>query len=127
MKKLLIGLLGATVLGTGGYAAASGLDDAQPARTVSIPAATTIEDTTTQSTTTGTTSAETTTAATKAENEVEDISGPCDEAEHANDPRCNGGVDAGADDDHFGRSHDDNDDNGDDHHEDRSGSNSGRR
>ena len=33
MTKLLIGLLGAVVLGTGGYAAAAGLDDAEPALT----------------------------------------------------------------------------------------------
>ena len=48
MKKLLIGLIGTAVLATGGYAAASGLDDPQPARTVSLPAATTSDDTTTQ-------------------------------------------------------------------------------
>ena len=29
-------------------------------------------------------------------NSVEDISGPCDEAEHANDPRCTGGAAAPA-------------------------------
>lgn len=40
MTKLLIGLLAAGVLATGGLAAASGLDDTEPARTVSIPAAT---------------------------------------------------------------------------------------
>jgi hypothetical protein len=64
----------------------------------------------------------------------EDISGPCDEAEHANDPRCVGGAlddDRGGnsgpgrsdadddDDDHGGRGHDGGGD-------DRSGSNSGR-
>ena len=57
-------------------------------------------------------------------NTVEDISGPCDEAEHANDPRCTGApapVDTvddnssrggGADD--SGRHHTGNDDSGDD-------------
>jgi hypothetical protein len=45
------------------------------------------------------------------ENEAgEDISGPCDEAEHANDPRCAGGAteDSGQDE---GPNHDANDDN----------------
>jgi hypothetical protein len=49
-----------------------------------------------------------------------DISGPCDEAEHRNDPRCAGGGvdhDRGKDDDGI--------DNDDDNGEDRSGSNSG--
>ena len=119
MTKLLLGLLGAGVIATGGYAAASGLDDSQPARTVSLSGATTSDDVTTGFTTTqGTTTAATTTAATttlenELENEVEDVSGPCDEAEHANDPRCTGGATAG--DDHA------DDDNG----EDRSGSNRG--
>jgi hypothetical protein len=50
------------------------------------------------------------------ENEAgEDISGPCDEAEHANDPRCAGGA---TDDDQGRGGHDMNDDNG---HDDRSG------
>ncbi len=43
-----------------------------------------------------------------------DISGPCDEAEHANDPRCTGG----GDDDRSGRGRSGSDDDGDD---DRSG------
>jgi len=113
MNKLLIGLLGAAVIGSGGYAAASGVDDSTPARTVSIPAATTDGDTTTSARTeaevedvsgpcdeaehandprcAGVTTAQTTApAATTAEREVEDVSGPCDEAEHANDPRCAG-------------------------------------
>lgn len=112
MKKLVIGLLGAGVAATGGYAAASSLD-ADPARTVSLPAAATTDDTTAAATTAATT--------------VEDVSGPCDEAEHRNDPRCTGAAD---DDDHdndrsghgSGRDvdHDDRDD------EDRSGSNSGK-
>jgi hypothetical protein len=85
--KIVIGLLAAAILGTGGFAFAAGADDAQPARTVSVPG-----------TTTAVTSAATTTddivignapAATTPTN-GEDISGPCDEAEHANDPRCTG-------------------------------------
>ena len=80
MTKLLIGLIGAGVIATGGYAAASGLDS-QPARTTSLPAATSADDATTN---------RITTAATPAATTAEDISGPCDEAEHRNDPRCAG-------------------------------------
>jgi hypothetical protein len=121
--KIMIGLLAAAILGTGGFAFAAGVDDSQPARTVSLPGAPTTDDTTTATTTAETTTAATTTT----ENEVEDISGPCDEPEHANDPRCNGGV--AADDDNSGRGrgrHDDNGNDDDNDHEDRSGSNSGR-
>jgi hypothetical protein len=124
MTKLMISLLGAGVLATGGYAAANGLQS-DPARTVSLPAATsTNDDTTTAGTTTAATTAGTTTAG--------DISGPCDEAEHRNDPRCTGG--AAADDDNSGPGgggddgDDDDrgeDDDGDDD-DDRSGSNSGK-
>ena len=53
----------------------------------------------------------------------EDVRGPCDEAEHANDPRCVGGA-AGGDGDRSGRRR--GDEEHDDHDEDRSGSNSGR-
>ena len=83
MTKLLIGLLGAGVIATAGYAAATSVDT-DPARTVSLPGATTGDDTTTA----GTTTADTTNAATTSG--VDDISGPCDEAEHRNDPRCTG-------------------------------------
>jgi hypothetical protein len=76
MTKLLIGLLGAGVLATGGWAAATGIDS-DPARTVSLPGATSTSETTTGATT-GTTTTGTT----------EDVSGPCDEVEHRNDPRC---------------------------------------
>jgi hypothetical protein len=140
--KILITLIGAAVLATGAYAATSLVDDSAPARTVSLPGATT-----------GTTTADTVEdvsgpcdeaehandpecggaaspapapaapAATTTE-AGEDVSGPCDEAEHANDPRCTGGVDVD-DEDHSGRGGDD-DHGDDDHHEDRSGSNSGR-
>ena len=74
MTKLLIGLLGAGVIATGGYAAATSVDT-EPARTVSLPAATSTGETTTAATTT---------------DDADDISGPCDEAEHRNDPRCTG-------------------------------------
>ena len=78
MTKLLIGLLGAGVIATGGYAAATGLET-DPARTVSLPGATSTEDTATTATSGVTTTAD-----------LNDISGPCDEAEHRNDPRCTG-------------------------------------
>ena len=120
MRNLLIGLVGAAVIGTGGYAAASGLDEAEPARTVSLPGVTTGEGTTTTGTTTTTT---TTTAG------GVDISGPCDEAEHANDPRCTGattGDDDRDDNSGRGRGRGGHDDDGDQDDEDRSGSNSGR-
>ena len=35
--KLMIGLLAAAIIGTGGFAFAAGLDDTQSARTVSLP------------------------------------------------------------------------------------------
>ncbi|HWL32616.1 MAG TPA: hypothetical protein VNP89_03340 [Gaiellaceae bacterium] len=79
MTKLLIGLLGAGVIATAGYAAATGLET-DPARTVSLPGATSTGETTTSSTSTAGTTTD----------DVNDISGPCDEAEHRNDPRCTG-------------------------------------
>ena len=121
MRKLLIGLLGAGVLATGGYAAGAGLDDPDPARTVSLPAATTGGGTTTDDTTTG---GATTT------DESEDLSGPCDEAEHANDPRCTGAAVCTDEDDNDDEADDDSSGRGSGHggdaDEDRSGSNSGR-
>lgn len=113
MTNILIGLLSAGVLAVGGLAAAAGLGDSDPARTVSLPAATSTEDTTTEETTTA--------ATTTVDREVEDLSGPCDEAEHATDPRCSGG---GTDEDRSGS----NKGSDEDHHsdDDRSGSNSGR-
>lgn len=84
-------------------AATGGSDDGDPAP---LPASssTTIESGTT-STERGTTTVE----------DGNDISGPCDEAEHANDPRCTGGAPAGSSGPGPGRD----DDRGDD---DRSGS-----
>jgi hypothetical protein len=92
MTKLLLAVLSAAVLGAGGLAAAAGLGGFEPAPVLSLPAAST----------TGTTE-QTVTA------DDDDRSGPCDEAEHRNDPRCTA---TGADDDRSGP-------------EDRSGSNSG--
>ena len=59
----------------------------------------------------------------------EDISGPCDEAEHANDPRCTGVAPQAGDDDGDrhgeNRGHDGDDDRGDDHGNSGRGGNSG--
>lgn len=103
MTKILIGMLSLALVGVGGLVAAvDGFGDDQTVRSVSIPA--------------GTTTAGTTTS-------VEDVSGPCDEPEHATDPRCTGaGTTTDGGEDRSGSGHDD-DDNDDD--EDRSGSNSG--
>jgi hypothetical protein len=134
MNKVLIGLLGAGVIATGGYAAATGIDDPAPVRTVSLPGATTGDTTTTTSTTTAATTtddivvgtAPATTTTTPTGTTGEDISGPCDEAEHANDPRCTGGAttdDDDGDDDRSGPNRGSDDDDHD--NDDRSGSNSG--
>ena len=65
MTKLLIGVLSLALVGVGGLVAAvDGFGDDRPVRSVSIPAGTT--------------------------DDGRDISGPCDEPEHANDPRCTG-------------------------------------
>jgi hypothetical protein len=74
MTKLLLAVLSAAVLGAGGLAAAAGLGGFEPAPVVSLPAASV----------TGTTSTNDDVA------EPEDVRGPCDEAEHRNDPRCTG-------------------------------------
>ena len=106
--KIVIGLLAAAILGTGGFAFAAGVDDTQPARTVSLPGTTTAATTaatTTDDIVVGNAPAATTTA------NGEDISGPCDEAEHANDPRCTGtAADDGNDDDNSGPGSADDDD-----------------
>ena len=121
--KLMIGLLAAAIIGTGGFAFAAGLDDTQSARTVSLPGLSTSDDTTTAETTIeddvlGTVPA---TTATTTTTDRLDISGPCDEAEHANDPRCTGAVDDDddRDDDNSGPG------SGDDDDGDRSGPNRG--
>jgi hypothetical protein len=93
--KIVIGLLAAAILGTGGFAFAAGVDDTQPARTVSLPGTTTAA-TTTDDLVIGNAPAATTTTT------GEDISGPCDEAEHANDPRCTGAAADDGDDDNSG-------------------------
>ena len=106
-------------------AASGGGDAASPLAQVA-PSTGTVDSTTTDTTSTTTTEAD------------EDVSGPCDEAEHANDPRCTGvgddrddrddnsGPGRGGDDDREdddnsgpGNAHDDDDD--DDNDDDRSG------
>src|SRR5215204_5730508 len=79
MSKLIIGLAAFVLLAAGGALAGGAISD----------------DASSGFTTTGTTTNETTTAETQTTPTVdtttgEDISGPCDEAEHANDPRCAG-------------------------------------
>jgi hypothetical protein len=144
VSKLLAGIIAALIVGVG-VAAASSLttsnDDPVPTSSIS-----TLDSTASTSTTESTGTTETT--PTTSTQTGEDISGPCDEAEHANDPRCTGGATTQDDDrrgrgrdeddradDHGGRGRDHAEDDGgaDDHSgrghsggdEDRSGSNSG--
>jgi hypothetical protein len=122
MSKLLAGIIAALFVGVG-VAAASSLTSRDDSPTP-INSVSTLDSTASTGTTERTGTTET----------GEDVSGPCDEAEHANDPRCTGGAlddDRGGnsgsgrsgaddgDDDHGGRGHGGGDD-------DRSGSNSGR-
>ena len=85
-------------------------NDPRCAGAAAVPNGTTTGGTTTTGTTAGgtttagttsTTTTTTTTTETRGDDgreTGEDVRGPCDEAEHANDPRCTGGA-AGADDD----------------------------
>ena len=132
MTRILIGMLSLALVGVGGLVAAvDGFGEDRLARSVSIPAGTTtdgVEDVSgpcdeaehaddprctgvapAGSTTNGATTAATTTSATTTTNAkttgattTADISGPCDEAEHADDPRCTGGGATDADDDRSG-------------------------
>jgi hypothetical protein len=121
MTKLIAILAGGLLLGAG-VASVQLLGSSSPARAAG---------TTTGSTETVTVTTPASVATTAA---AVDVPGPCDEAEHATDPRCTGAGAAAADDDdraapdhrggHHGRGGDD-DRHGDDH-DDRSGSNSGR-
>jgi hypothetical protein len=122
MSKLVIGLAAFILLAAGGALAGNALTDSSPGVTTT---ATTLGTITNDDATTSTSTVET----------GEDLSGPCDEAEHANDPRCTGAAPVGgrgdredADDDRAnsnrGQGGDDRD--GDDHGEDdRSGTNRG--
>jgi hypothetical protein len=111
MSKLLAGIIAALLVGVG-VAAASSLttrnDDPVPTSSISTldsTASTGPAESTGTTETTPTTSTET----------GEDVSGPCDEAEHANDPRCTGGATT-TDDDRRGRGRDDDDDDRADNH-----------
>jgi hypothetical protein len=118
MSKLVIGLAAFILLAAGGALAGNALTDSSPGVTTTattVPGTTTNDDTTTPTSTLET---------------GEDVSGPCDEAEHASDPRCTGKApadergdreDAGDD-----RAHSNRGPGGDDHgDDDRSGSNRG--
>ena len=131
MTKLVPTLLVVVALVAGGVAAAqlTAGDDPEPRLSLasaSVPGTTTAETTGTTETN-GTTGVTTTAAST-----LEDVSGPCDEAEHANDPRCTGaattttrGDDDRGDHDRRGSNSGPGGGDDDDHDDDRSGSNSG--
>ena len=120
MTKLIAILAGGLLLGAG-VASVQLLGSSSPARAAGTTAGSTETVTVTTPAPVATTPA------------AVDVSGPCDEAEHATDPRCTGAGAAETDDDdraepddrggHQGRGGDDR--HGDDH-DDRSGSNSGR-
>jgi hypothetical protein len=126
MSKLVIGLAVFVLLAAGGALAGGALTDSS----LDDGVTSTIDETTTSGETT--TTNETATLGTTT-NETQDVSGPCDEAEHADDPRCTGAEPGdddrqgrGGDDDRRGRD-DDGKRNQNDHDDnDRSGSNSGR-
>jgi hypothetical protein len=138
MKTLLLGLL-ALALGAGGLFAAGPLGD-DPTSDRTIPLTFEPASSTTTSTTASTTSSTTPTGTTGT---VEDIPGPCDEPEHANDPRCTGAAPTTTREDDDGDRGGRDEDGGDDGHggnsgpgggsgsgggggsDDRSGSNSG--
>jgi hypothetical protein len=76
-------LIGATGLATIALAGAAFGGAFSPGDALARGGSSTIDDITTGATTTG---------ATTTVRTVEDVSGPCDEAEHRNDPRCTGGA-----------------------------------
>ena len=79
IKRLLLGALTIVALSAGvAIAVGAAGGDGTPSGTTTDGTTITSETTTTTTTTTG-----------------DDISGPCDEAEHANDPRCSGSGPAG--------------------------------
>ena len=87
-------VLAAAVLGVGAAGLIACGDDDPVTPTVTEQATsptTTGSATSTTSTTTGSTTTGSTTT------ESEDVSGRCDEAEHADDPECAGGIEAGDD------------------------------
>jgi hypothetical protein len=90
----------AAVLGAGTAGLVACGEDEQETTTVTEQATTpatsaTTGDTTRETTTgatTGTTTTGDTTTGDTTTTEVEDVSGNCDEAEHADDPECSGGI-----------------------------------
>ena len=95
LAAALFGILAAVVMAQGGG------DTSTTATTSTTEATETTETTETETTPDVTTPEPTITT----EDTVEDISGPCDEAEHANDARCTGAGladDRGGDDDRHG-------------------------
>lgn len=125
MSKLVIGLAAFILLAAGGALAGNALTGSSPGVATTATTTTTSRTTTNDDTTTSTSTVET----------GEDMSGPCDEAEHADDPRCAGAAAADeprdrADDDgneaHSNRGPGGGDHADDDHgNDDRSGSNRG--
>src|SRR5262245_29141408 len=79
MKIMLVPAL-VVAFSVGVAIAASGGDSTSPLAQVAPPTSTIDTTTTTPTTTTRPTTTD----------EAEDVSGPCDEAEHAGDPRCTG-------------------------------------
>jgi len=86
MSKLVIGLAAFVLLAAGGALAGGALNDSSSDNPANTGATTDVQ----RSGPTG--------ATTRAETRP-DVRGPCDEAEHANDPRCAGGAVVGPDDD----------------------------
>ncbi len=98
MKRHQIGYGVALLVGLPSPASAPGRSPSRPASrpprpattTVTMPGTTDAVTTTAPGTTTTVTTTAPTTTTRRRRQRVEDISGPCDEAEHANDPRCTG-------------------------------------
>jgi len=84
----------AAVLGVGAAGLIACGDD-DPVTTTVTEQATSPTTTGSATSTTSTTTGSTTTGSTTTESE--DVSGRCDEAEHADDPECAGGIEAGDD------------------------------
>jgi hypothetical protein len=123
MTKLVIGIAAFVLLAAGGALAGGAITDSSPDDPATTGISTTNGTTTNDTTTTNETT--TTNRTTTLGETGEDVSGPCDEAEHANDPRCAGDDGGHGDRPRRNRGHDDDGRNGDSG-ENRSGSNSGR-
>lgn len=96
MTRILIALLSLAFLGTGGLVAAvDGFGSAEPVSSITLPGAATASTSTgttvAGTTTTGTTTDTTTEAIVMTTGAAADLSGPCDEAEHADHTGDNSG------------------------------------